>query len=323
VGGILVERFGWSAALVVPLGLAIISVVALLDRQIVHPHDLSTAGERSPVSDIVWIVLALLAFEIWSTWGSLATWVEPGVLAALLATVVVSLIAIQRLRRSARPAVPLTPFAVVGFAAATFVLLIYQLPTTAEFEVLLLTEITHMSASEIGARTAVGNIAQIAGTALAALLLLQHRSRFAFVAGFALTIVGLGSYSLYFWWDSFAFAATTRAIAGFGGGLLTPVLFVIALHQMPASLQVAAGTWLVLAVIGGTEIGLALFDIVFDLANAVTGSAVTSYAAVELTQLVVGVATAAAAALLAMRGHFVFADRGVAVSPGGNQLRTL
>ena len=325
-GGILVERFGWWAALVVPLALAVVSGLALLDRRVVHPSYQELAGARSRASEVAWIVAALVAFEIWSTWGSLASWLEPGVLAALVATVAISMVAINRLRRSSCPAIPVTPFAVAGFAAATLVLFIYQLPTTAEFEVLILSEIKHMSASEIGTRTAIGNIAQLAGTALAAVLLLQHRIRFALAAAFALTVVGLAGYSLYFWWDGFAFAATTRAIAGFGGGLLTPVLFVVALNEMPASLQVAAGTWLVLAVIGGTEVGLALFGIVFDLANGLTGSPIASYMTVELTQLIVGSGTAILTGWLAMRGHFAFKSGQVAAvtSPsGGNQVHRL
>jgi hypothetical protein len=137
----------------------------------------------------------------------------------------------------------------------------------------------------------------------------------ALAAGFALTIVGLAGYCLYFWWSGFAFAATTRAMAGFGGGLLTPVLFVIALNRMPAALQVAAGTWLVLGVIGGTEVGLAMFDIVLDLTTALTGSAMRGYLSVEIAQLVLATATAVLTMSLAKRGSLPLMVGAVAVAP--------
>jgi MFS family permease len=314
-GGILVERFGWWSALAVPLAFALVSALALLDGRIAHWHGREHPDNRPAIREIAWIVLALLAFEIWSTWGSLKSWAEPGVLAALMVTVAVSMMAINRLRRSSCPCVPLTPFSIAGFAAATFILFVYQFPTTAEFEVLLLGELKQMSASGIGSRTAIGNASQVAGTALAAVLLLQHRIRLALAAGFALTIVGLAGYCLYFWWSGFAFAATTRAMAGFGGGLLTPVLFVIALNRMPAALQVAAGTWLVLGVIGGTEVGLAMFDIVLDLTTALTGSAMRGYLSVEIAQLVLATATAAFTVSLAKRGSLPLTIGTVAVVP--------
>jgi MFS family permease len=303
VGGLLVERYGWWAALAVPLAFALVSALALLDRGIVPKSGVDVGTVKPGRADIASIILALVAFEVWSTWGSLKSWLEPGVLAALLATVAMSMVAIGWLRRSAKPAVSPAPFAIVGFAAATLILFIYQFPTTAEFEVLLLGELGRMSAAEIGNRTAIGNLAQIAGTALAAWFLLRHQTRPALVAGFALTIVGLAGYTLYPWWSNFVLAASTRAVAGFGSGLLTPVLFVIALNRMPVLLQVAAGTWLVLALIGGTEVGLALFDIVLDTMSLLTGSRFGGYVAVEIAQLAFVVATAMLAWWLGARGR--------------------
>jgi len=301
-GGVLLERFGWWTALMVPLTLAIVSSLALLDRHIVHPSIRNEVVVRPGAHEIAWIVLALVAFEIWTTWGSLRSWVEPGVLVALMATIVVSMVAFGQLRRSSRPAVSLAPFSIAAFAAATFLLFIYQFSTTAEFEVLLLNELGHLSSADIGTRTAVGNAGQVAGTAIAALLLLRHQAGLALVTGFTLTVVGLAGYVLYPWLDNLVFAASTRTIAGLGSGLLTPVLFVIALNKMPSSSQVAAGTWLVLALIGGTEVGLALFDMVLEVATGMIGTTVGSYLAVEIAQLLLGTATALVAAWLTVRG---------------------
>ena len=306
-GGILVEQVGWWATLAVPLLFALVAALALLDRKIIRLADEEPADIKTSTNDLVWIVLALVAFEIWSTWGSLRSWFAPGVLAALAVTVLLLVLAIDRTRRSPEPAVSPEPFAHPGFAAATLILFIYQFPTTAEFEVLLLGQLANMPATDIGTRTAIGNAGQIAGTALAAALLLRHRAGLALTIGFALTIVGLAGYVLYPWWNGLVFTTVTRTIAGLGAGVLTPVLFVLALQRMPAALQVVAGTWLVLALVGGTEVGLALFDIVLDLATKMTQSAFAGYVVVEAAQLACGIATAILTAWLVARGKLPLA----------------
>jgi MFS family permease len=307
VGGVLIERFGWWATLTVPLLFALVSVLALLDRTVVQLTSRKPVDLKPSTNDIIWIVLALVAFEIWSTWGSLRSWLAPGVLATLMVTIVFTMLAVSRTRQSPVPAVSPKPFASAGFAAATLILFIYQFPTTAEFEVLLLGELAHMPAAEIGMRTAIGNVGQIAGTAFAAALLLRHRAGLALIIGFILTIVGLAGYALYPWWNGLVFTTVTRTIAGFGAGILTPVLFVLALNRMPAQFQIVAGTWLVLALIGGTEVGLAIFDVVLEVATGLAQSAFTGYVVVEAAQLAFGIATAILTAWLIVRGRLPLA----------------
>ncbi|WP_436640893.1 hypothetical protein [Microbaculum sp. FT89] len=308
VGGVLVEWTGWWTALAVPLALAIVAALALLDSGLDHPDASEVEAMQSSASEVAILVLALVAFEVWSTWGSLASWLEPGVLLALLATVAMGALALGRLRHSENPAISLAPYSVGGFAAATLILLLYQLPTTAEFEVLLLTELRHVPAETIGNRTAIGNAGQVVGTILAAGLLFQRRFRLALVAGFGLTIVGLAGYVAYPWFDGFAYIAATRTITGLGGGLLTPVLFVLALNRMPVPMQLAAGTWLVLANIGGVELGLALFDAVLEISTNVTGSDLAAYLTVEIAQLAVCVVTAVIALVLVKTGRLDVRD---------------
>ncbi len=303
VGGVLVDWVGWWSALAVPLALAVLSALSFLDRGIVPPDNPASAEPDPPANEIATIVLALVAFEVWSTWGTLNSWIAPEVLLTLAATVAISAYAIGMLRHSPQPAISLEPFAISGFAAATLILLIYQFPTTAEFEVLLLTELDHMSAELIGDRTAIGNAGQVAGTIIAAGLLYKKQVGLALVASFALTIIGLASYTLYPWVDGFIYTAATRTITGLGGGLLTPVLFVLALDHMPPPLQLAAGTWLVLANIGGVEIGLALFDMVLEISTTLSGSTEVAYFTVEIAQLAVGVITALLVAGLVAKGR--------------------
>ena len=85
---------------------------------------------------------------------------------------------------------------------------------------------------------------------------------------------------------------------GFGAGLATPVLFVLALARMPADLSIPAGTWLVLTLIGGTEIGLAVFDLVLSAATVSTGSPFAGYVVVEAAQAATGVGVLVVAVFL-------------------------
>lgn|GEM_PF-2593801 len=301
-GGIAVEIVGWWAAFVVPLVLAAVSALAFCDRNLLLAGAEGGAHDSS-FREVGILILALIAFEIWSTSGSLDSWFAPSVLILLLLTIGTTALAVARLRVSKNPTISLEPYSVGGFAAATAIMLLYQFPTTAEFEVLLLTELDKVSSEAIGNRTAIGNAGQVAGTIIAAGLLYQHRIGLALLTGFVLSIVGLASYTLYPWVHDFLYISATRTITGLGGGLLTPVLFVIALHRMPVPLQLAAGTWLVLANIGGVELGLALFDMVLETAGHVTGSKLTAYVTVEVGQLAVGVATAVLAGVLVARGR--------------------
>lgn len=317
VGGVLVDSYGWWTALAVPLLFAAVCTVALLDRRVTASAADSALEDPGPaLRELVTILVVLVAFEIWSSWGSLTSWGNPGPMLALAATLAAAAFAVRRLRRSQSPGVSTAAFGVPGFAAAFVILLLYQFPTTAEFEVLLLTELDHLSSAEIGNRTALGNIGQVLGTALAAALMLRSRHHLALMLGFALTLVGMAGYVAYPWYDSFAYVTATRALAGFGSGLLTPVLFVLALARMPAHLHLPAGSWLVIALIGGTEIGLALFDIVLDLTIAATGSRLTGYLVVETAQLAVAAATAVLAALILRRGGL-----SLAAGPTGGTVR--
>jgi MFS family permease len=317
-GGVLTERIAWWAALLVPLGFALVLGVALLDRETTRVSVRAEAHAKPAIVEIIWIVIALTAFQVWSTWGGLTSWFTPGVMAALIVTGLTIIVATRQLERSTRPAISPAPFSIAGFAPAALILFLIQLPTTAEFEILLLTELVHMPAAEIGYRTAIGNLAQIAGTAAAAAMLLRHQVGPALFVGLALMIVGLGGYVLYPWWHGFAPAVFARAVTGFGSGLLMPCLFVIALNRMPAPLQIAAGAWLVLAVIGGTEIGLALFDIVLEVTIGIARSAFAGYLAVEIAQVAVGTATAILAARLTMRGMLSLAGAAVPAPTGGS-----
>jgi MFS family permease len=303
IGGILVEWFGWWTALAVPLAFALVSAIALLGSGFDTSEETGAEDLPPSIREVAAIVVALVAFEIWSTWGSLGSWLEPRVVLALLATVGTGAYAIAKLRRSQNPPISLEPFAVGGFGAAALVLFLYQLPTTAEFEVLLLTELKHLPAEAIGDRTAIGNAGQVAGTMLAAGLLYRKQIRLALVAGFGLTLAGLAAYTIYPWVDGFFYIAATRTVTGLGGGLLTPVLFVVALDRMPGPAQLAAGTWLVLASIGGVELGLALFDAVQEMSSLISGSTLIGYLSVELAQLALGVAIALLAVHLVTSGR--------------------
>lgn len=302
VAGLLIGPLGWGAALFVPLILAIVASVAMAACRIAGPAREETPPPAPARAEIALIVLALIAFELWSTMGTLRSWVGSGALVSLAIMLIAGGFALHGLLRSPAPAISVAPFRLRGFAVATLVLFLFQFATTAEFEVLLLADLAKMSAIDLGDRTAVGNLAQIAGTALAGLMLVRHGARAGLLLGLAITTAGLASYISYLWFDGLIYVTITRSIVGFGSGLVTPILFVLALNGMAARDQVAAGTWLVIATIAGTEVGLALLDIVLSAATALSGSARQGYLVVESLQFLIGlvVAIAAVALLTAM-----------------------
>jgi MFS family permease len=299
LAGVLIAPLGWSAALVVPLALAVVAAVAMTLHAAHHPRVADDASSPAPDrAEIALIVVALIAFELWSTIGTLRGWHGPFSLTALAVMLVAGGYATLGLLTSAAPAISIAPFRDRRFAVATLVLFLFQFATTAEFEVLLLADLAKMSPIDLGDRTAIGNLAQIAGTALAGVMLVRHAARAGLLFGLAITTLGLASYITYPWLDSLLYVTVTRSIVGFGSGLVTPILFTLALAGIGARDQVAAGTWLVIATIAGTEVGLALLDIVLAVATSLGGSARNGYIGVEAVQFAVGLVVAIVAAAL-------------------------
>lgn len=298
IAGVLIGPLGWGAALIVPLILAVVASVAMVACRLGRPPREATPAPAPDRTEIALIVMALIAFELWSTIGTLRSWFGPACLVALAVTLVAGGYALHGLLTSPAPAISVTPFRVRSFAMATLVLFLFQFATTAEFEVLLLADLAKMSAIDLGDRTAVGNLAQIAGTALAGLMLVRKAAGAGLLIGLAITTVGLASYITYPWLDDLVYVTLTRSIVGFGSGLVTPILFTLALAAIGPRDHVAAGTWLVIATVAGTEIGLALLDIVLAASTAITGSDRNGYIGVESVQFLIGLAVALAAAAL-------------------------
>ena len=298
IAGLLVGPLGWGAALYVPLILAVVASVAMAACRSARPPREETPPPAAARTEIALIVVALIAFELWSTMGTMRSWLSTGSLAGLAVMVVAGGYALHGLLTSPAPAISVAPFRLRCFAVATLVLFLFQFATTAEFEVLLLADLAKMSAIDLGDRTAVGNLAQIAGTALAGLMLVRRAARAGLLLGLAVTTAGLASYISYPWFDTLLYVTVTRSIVGFGSGLVTPILFVLALTGMGARDQVAAGTWLVIATIAGTEVGLALLDIVLSAATTLSGSARHGYLVVESLQFLIGLVVAGVAAAL-------------------------
>lgn len=301
-GGIAMGVWGWPGAFAVPLGFAVLTALPLLFSGRLG-LDAADTGDDQGNGELAVLLVAIVAFEIWSTLGARHSWLGPWVLVCFAVMVASVAAAYVRLRRSPRPALSLGPYGVAGFAAAALVLLLLQLPTTAEFEVLLLTDLAGTTPEALGDRSALGNVGQLAGTALAGVLMLRRRFGLALVGGLAITVAGLAAYVAYPWASGMAFITVSRIVVGFGSGLATPVLFVAALDRMPASLAVPAGTWLVLILIGGTEIGLALLDIVLAAATRFAGSALGGFVLLEAVQAAIGALVLVVAAVYLRRGR--------------------
>jgi MFS family permease len=303
-GGLLVKLVDWWAAYALTAILALLVLVSLCTNQrlrglLVSGEARREEAQRPHWDSLLWLLATIAAFEVWSTFGSLVSWTSLITNMALVGILITGTLALRDLRRPDRiHAISVEPFAAAGFAGGVVVLLLLQLPTTAEFEVLLLSTLTNASPELLGDRSAFGNVGQILGTSLAGVLIYHGRARLALLGGLVLLLLGLLAYIAYPWVHGLVFVYSSRFMAGLGAGLATPTLFLFALARVRSDLSTPAGTWLVLVLIGSTELGLALLDLVLSAATAMTGSVFWGFVVVEAAQAGFGLVVLAAAWLV-------------------------
>lgn len=236
-----------------------------------------------PARLVVAFVAAVVAFEAWSTAGSLRGYLAPAALASmpLLAASVVWLA-----RRARQFAATTTTGAVTWWSLAALFAL--EIPTTGFFEAAFLYE-RGMSEALVADRATLAATAQVAGTFLAGVALHrdgEHRARVAW-GSCVLAIAGVAGYAAYPWWTSAPWFMATAAVTGLGVGGLTLVLCLAIVHGAERAAALAALPSI--AIMIGTEIGLELLQCVSAAAGAVSTHA---FAVVFAVQAVAALAVA-------------------------------
>jgi hypothetical protein len=251
----------FASLAVLPLAFAaLVATTAVIARD--------TRGDDAlPVGLVMAFTLAVVAFEAWSTAGSLLGYGHALALAALpfLAASIVRLIG--RARRFAAAAT--TDAAAWRYVAVLFAL---EIPTTGFFEAAFLFD-HGMPQSLVADRATLAAAAQVAGTLLAGVILHHVRGTAAVVAwtACALVVAGVGGYAAYPSLQAAWYFMATAAVAGLGVGALTLVLCLAIVRHAHQAIALAALPSI--AIMIGTEVGLELLQCAFAAAQSAGASA--------------------------------------------------
>ena len=146
--------------------------------------------------------------------------------------------------------------------------------------------VLHMCSNTLIAdRASIGALAQVcAAMAATALLARFQLQRVIMVLGAVIVTIGLGSYMLYFTLLIFEAAIVSKAITGFGMGLLTTAAIFTVSNAGAKTANLSL--FIAFVVIIGTEVGLELFEIFVQVADLVQIASDTTYMTIFITQIV-------------------------------------
>jgi hypothetical protein len=146
--------------------------------------------------------------------------------------------------------------------------------------------VLHMCSNTLIAdRATIGALAQVcAAMAATALLARFQLQRVIMVLGAVIVTIGLGSYMLYFTLLIFEAAIVSKAITGFGMGLLTTAAIFTVSNAGAKTANLSL--FIAFVVIIGTEVGLELFEIFVQVADLVQIASDTTYMTIFITQIV-------------------------------------
>lgn len=269
-----------------PLVLLVLVLVGLATAPALR--DAGSAPRALPTGLLAAFVAAVLAFELWSTAGSLAGYLAPATMLALLPLAA----AIVWLARRARhvPRAGTIPPTTWWLVAALFLL---ELPTTGFFEAAFLFA-RGAPAAFVADRATLAAAAQVAGTFGAGLLV--HRApptgpRVPFLFA-ALAIAGIASYAAYPAVPDPAYFMATAALTGVGCGGLTLLLCVGIVHDAAHAPLIAALPSI--AIMVGTEVGLEVLQVVYAAAQGAGLAGSSAFGALFVAQAALALTVPAA-----------------------------
>jgi hypothetical protein len=250
----------FAALAVLPLAFAVLVVTMAAAAQ-EAPED-----DPLPASLVIAFAAAVVAFEAWSTAGSILGYTATVTLAALPLLVAAVGWLTQRARRFA--ATFTTGAATWWWVATLFAL---EIPTTGFFEAAFLFD-RGMPQALVADRATLAAAAQIAGTLLAGVVLHHTRDSTRAVAwvGCALVIAGVGGYAAYPSLHAVWYFMATAATASLGVGALTLVLCLAIVREAHHAIALAALPSI--AIMIGTEVGLELLQCAFAAAQSAGAS---------------------------------------------------
>ncbi len=280
--------------------LPLLMLVLLAAIATLSPGTTANAGTRAdatlPARLLVAFVAAVVAFELWSTLGSVIGYLAPATLAALPLLVAAGA---WFARGAARTVDETTlPAGASWLLCALFVL---QWPTTGFFETAFLYQQQYPQ-DFVADRSTLSAAAQIAGTLAAGALVHRWPARepALLLAFAAATVAGLATFACYPWLASRTWYLWTPALTGFGSGGLT-VLLCLALVRDAVRVPLLAALPAI-AIMVGTEVGLEVLQLVLATAEAAGLDGLHAYAVLLASQFVLALTVPALLVAARWRG---------------------
>ncbi len=269
-------------------GFAMVPFLLMLGLWMVREPVKETAGEAGEEKAASFALLPVLAvlitFEAVTTLVSLSgisapeTQIAAGFFAASLAYLIVR----ARRGRGAEQA-PRAP--VEGATLGVFAFLFFvNVATTGFYDTAYL--VKHMCSNTLIAdRATIGALAQVvAAMGATAILARMPIQRALMLAGAVITAAGLGSYMLYFGFPYYEVYLGSKALTGFGTGLLTTAaVFAV---TGAAGKNAHLSLFIAFVIIVGTEVGLELFEILIQVMEMLSFAPDAVYSSVFVLQAV-------------------------------------
>jgi len=278
------------------LPLVMLTLLGLLGFALPAVRHAGVAVSALPRRMLLAFVATVIAFEVWTTSGSVGSYVAPATLLGLAAFAATGLDLAREVKRYTFP--PELTGVTGGLLLALFVL---QFPTTGFFDTAFLAQ--HQFAQAfIADRATLAAAAQILGT-LAAGVLVHRRpaAQHALLLGFAvIALAGLGAIAAYPWITHPLYYLWTPAVEGFGAAGVT-VLVCLAVVRDASRYPLLAALPSI-AIMLGTEFGLELLQLVFALTGTAGVGADGAYGAVFFAQVAFALAVPVLIVLANRRG---------------------
>lgn len=262
------------------LPLVLLALLGALAMALPSARAAGTAAPTFPARLLAAFVAVVVAFEIWTTIGSVTSYATTAAVAGMLGCAVAVAWLTHEVRGFSFPS------SLAGTSGwLLLALFALEMPTTGFFDTAYLVQQRYPQ-SFIADRSSLAAAAQIVGTLAAGILV--HRKPAAesvLLYGFATTaMAGLAAIAAYPWIDHRLYFLWTPAIEGFGAAGLTVLVCLAVLRDAVRHPILAALPSI--AIMLGTEFGLELLQAVFAGAQAAGTSDEGAYGLLFIAQVV-------------------------------------
>ncbi len=266
------------------LPLVLLALLGALGMALPAVRNAGNTVAALPARILLAFVAAVVAFEVWTTAGSVSGYAKP---MTLLGLAVFAATAVWLVREAKNYSYPPSLAGVAGWLLLALFLL--EMPTTGFFDTAWLAQ-HQFTQAFISDRSTFAAAAQILGTVAAGVLV--HRrpaAQSALLRGFAvIAIAGLAAIAAYPWIAHPLYYLWTPAVEGFGAAGFTVLVCLVVMRDAATHPMLAALPSI--AIMLGTESGLELLQLVFAVARTVGVSDNGAYGAIFIVQVVFALA---------------------------------